>query len=156
MGDRVRALPNDDGADAIDHTSLRRLQFLLDGLRTAVFVVDLVSRRGLFGNAAAAELMRTTDLGLQQLLDADLAELAGPDTAARIEQGLATLLSGAARNYQGDRTYLDCLGEIVHADHAVTRLDLCDASPVGVGVVSRRLGGQTGLARGATLPAARR
>jgi DNA-binding CsgD family transcriptional regulator len=72
------------------------------------------------------------------LLGGDLVELAGPDAAARIEQGLAALATGAVGSYQGERTYPDCNGNPVHAQHTVSRLDLCDVSPVAVGVVTRR------------------
>jgi DNA-binding CsgD family transcriptional regulator len=134
----VTLVPGDQDASTDGPTSPRHLQRLLDRIDTPVFVFDLTSRRGRYGNAAAASLMRTTGPGLQQMLDMDLTELAGSDTAARIEQGLAALTSGAVRNYQGDRIYPDSQGNPIYAHHTVTRVDLCDAAPVAVGVVSRR------------------
>jgi DNA-binding CsgD family transcriptional regulator len=117
--------------------ALGQLQRLVDHMVAPVFVFDLTTRRGCFGNAAAAALMGTSWPVLQDLLRGDLAELVGPEAAERVEQGLAVLATGAVKSYQGERTYPDRNGVQVHAQHTVTRLDLCDAPPVAVGVVAR-------------------
>ena len=75
----VTLMPGDQDAPTDGPTSPRHLQRLLDRIDTPVFVFNLTSRRGRYGNAAAASLMRTTGPGLQQMLDMDLTELAGPD-----------------------------------------------------------------------------
>jgi DNA-binding CsgD family transcriptional regulator len=130
---------DDGGAD--DPTSLWRLQRLLDWVDVPVFLIELSERRGCFGNAAAGSLMGTNQVHLEQMLQMDLERLVGAESAARIEQGLAALVTGAVRSYQGERTYADCSGGLIHAEHTVTRLDLCESTPVAVGVVTRRSSG---------------
>lgn len=114
------------------------LQRLLDHSVSPSFVIDLPTRRGVFGNAAAATLMGTTRQQMQELLGMDLVEAAGAEAATQIEQSLAALSSGAVRSYRGERSYRDWHGVPIHAEHTVTRLDLCDAAPVAIAVVTRR------------------
>ena len=127
-----------DGTDGIDGLpSLSALQRLIAHFELPVFVFDLTTRQGLFGNEAAASLLRTTRRALQEMLRSDLAGLASPEEAGRIRQGLDALISGAVRSYRGERTFSDGQGHPVHAQDAVMRLDLCDATPVALGVVTR-------------------
>jgi len=127
-----------DPWDADGPRTLWALEQLVSDFVLPVVVYDLATRRGLFGNEAAASLIGTTRPMLQEMLRGDIADLVPPNQAKRISQGLDALVSGAVRSYVGDRTYRDLNGDTVNATHTVMRLDLCDAAPVAVAIATRQ------------------
>jgi DNA-binding CsgD family transcriptional regulator len=129
------------GPQAVGDLPLLGLQQIIDRLPVAVLVLDLSDRRGCFGNLAAATLMDSPWPFGEAPFELGLADVVGARVAAEIEPRLVALESGAIPGYQGDRRFSDGQGQTIEAHHSLTRVDLCDASPVAVAMITVKRGG---------------